>query len=395
MMIVCVYFPRFELVVAAGGPEALAGRAVAVAPLAGSRPVVGQVSGAAEASGVSEGMALGEALACCPTLVLVAGDPLKVAQAWEQTARALEGIGAGVELGGPGLAYFEAGGLEGLHGGNLDGVIAAARRAVGRSARIGAGPTRFCALAAAFETRSRRPRVIEEQAVRRYLAGQPVRLLSFRAQTTALVAPLERLGLRTLGALASLGSDAAADRFGEPGALARGLALGRDTPLRTRRVEDRLEESLELAESSSGEALERTLGVLVDRLLARPERRGRTIRAALLFARLVERGTWCERVVFRQALADRRRMRLALSLKLALLPAPAETLGLAVERFGPASGDQGTLLGGERTARQARLRDAVAQVRAVAGPNGALRALPVDPDSRVPERRFVFTPLSP
>jgi protein ImuB len=400
-MVVCVYLPRFELVIAAGGPEALAGNVLAIAPLPGGEARVGEVSGAAEAFGVTTGMALGEALARCPELRLVAADPLGVAQGWEAMARALEGIGAALELARPGLAYFEADGLRGLHGDD-QGVIAAARDAGrsslgGRSARVGAGPTRFCALAAALEVRSRRAGVVVDgDSARRYLASQPVDLLRFRAETGALVEPLKRLGVRTLGELDELGAaprDALADRFGEAGVLAHRLACGEDTPLRTRRVEDRLEESLELGESSSGPALERVLGVLVDRLLARGERRGRTLRAALLSARLVGGGTWHERVVFRQALSDARRMRLALSLRLALLPAPAEALRLAVERFGPPDGEQGELLESARTARLACLREAVSQVRTVAGPEAALRALCVDPDSRVPERRVVLTPF--
>jgi len=399
-MVVCVYLPRFELVIAAGGSEALAGKALAVAPLPGGEARVGEVSGAAEAFGVEPGMALGEALARCPELGLVAADPLGVAQAWERVARALEGIGAALELGRTGLAYFEADGLRGLHGGE-EGVIAAARGACrasfwGRSARVGAGPTRFCALAAALEVRSRRAVVVDGRSARRYLASQPIDLLRFRAETGALVEPLRRLGVRTLGELNELGGaprDALADRFGEAGVLAHRLAGGEDTPLCTRSVEDRLEESLELGEASSGPALERVLGVLVDRLLARPERRGRTLRATLLSARLVEGGTWHERVVFRQALSDAERMRLALSLRMALLPAPADALRLAVDRFGPPDGEQGALLESARTARLACLREAVGQVRAVAGPEAALRALCVDPDSRVPERRVMLTPF--
>jgi protein ImuB len=440
-MVVCVYLPRFELVIAAGGPEALAGRALAIAPLPGAEARVGEASGAAEAFGVQAGMALGEALARCPELGLVAGDPLGVVRAWDAVARALEGIGAALELDRPGLAYFEADGLRGLHG-DYEGVIAAARRAirtagrasigVGRSARVGAGPTRFCALAAALEARTRRAVVVDGKRIRGYLSCQPVELLRFRAETAALVEPLRRLGVRTLGELrelapasrdasvprdasapcdasvprdasppcdasvprdASASRGALADRFGKAGVLAHRLACGEDTPLRTRRIEDRLEESLELGEPGSGPALERVLGVLVDRLLARPERRGRTFRAALLSARLVEGGTWHERVVFRQALSDARRMRLALSLRMVLLPAPAEALRLAVERFGPPDGEQGTLLESASTVRLACLREAVKQVRTVAGPEAALRALCVDPDSRVPERRVVFTPF--
>lgn len=171
------------------------------------------------------------------------------------------------------------------------------------------------------------------------------------------------------------------------------MARGEDDPLRTRLSEEHLEESLELWEAGSGLALERVLGVLVDRLLARPERRGRTLRALTLSAQLVEGGTWHERVVLREALSDPRRLRLALAPRLAL-PAPAAALHLAVERFGSPDGAQSTLLESGRGLQRARLREAVAQVRVAAGPEAALRALCIDPDSRVPERRVVLTPFT-
>ncbi|HEY3828564.1 MAG TPA: DNA polymerase Y family protein [Solirubrobacteraceae bacterium] len=398
-MIVCVYLPRFELSVAAGGPQPLVGEALAIAPELGGTARVGEVSGAAEALGVVPGMALGEALARCPQLRLVPGDPLGVAETWERAARALEGVGAALELARPGLAYFEVDGLRGLHGGD-EGAIAAARRALERPARIGAGPTRFCALAAALRVRSRAAVVVEGDGARarRYLASGSVELLGYRARTAALVEPLSRLGVRTLGELAALGGDALADRFGAPGELAWSLACGHDTPLRTRAAQERLGESLELWEASSGQALERVLEALVERLLARPERRGRTLRALTLSARLVEGGTWRERVVLREALSDARRMRLALIPRLGLLPAPAAALRLEAERFGPPEGEQGTLALADpsagRAARRARLREAVSQVRAAAGPGAALHALCVDPDSRVPERRVVLSPFS-
>ncbi len=399
-MIVCVYLPRFELAVAGAGGrsklarQTLAGRALAVEPLPGTEQRVGEVSGAAEACGVTRGMALGEALARCPELVLVPGDPVRVAETWEHALCALESIGAEVEPAGPGLAYFEADGLRGLHG-TRAATIAAARRALARPARIGAGPTRFCALAAALAVRSRRPLVLEGKEARRWLAARPVSLLGFREQTAVLVEPLSRLGVRTLGELAKIGRAALADRFGEPGALAHRLACGEDTPLRVRRLEERLEESMEVGDASSGEALKRVMGVLVGRLLARVERRGRTLRAVTLSARLLAGGGWRERVVFRQALADPERIWLALSLRLLLLPAPAATLGLAVERFGPPASEQGGLLAEDRAraVRAGRLREAIAQTRAVAGRDAALRAVCVDPDSRVPERRVVLAPI--
>ena len=239
---------------------------------------------------------------------------------------------------------------------------------------------------------------------RRYLARRSVTLLGYRARTASLVEPLSRLGVRTLGELAALGGDAVADRFGAPGTLARRLARGYDTPLRTRCGEERLQETLELWDACSGPALERVLEVLVDRLLACPQRRGRTLRTLTLSARLVEGGTWRERVVLREALSDPRRMGLALGPRLRLLPAPARALRLVAEGFGPPEGAQGTLSGGAcwpisdrspgaRAARRARLREAVGQLRAGVGPEAALRVLCVEADSRVPERRVIFTPF--
>ncbi len=391
-MVVCVYLPRFELVVAAGSSQALAGRALAVAPLAGVEQRVGEVSGAAEACGVSRGMTLGEALARCPELVLLPGDPVLVSDAWEKALAALESIGAAVEPARPGLAYFETSGLRGLHGSDA-ATIAAAREALARPARIGAAPTRFCALACALAARSRRPLVLEGREARRWLSGRGIALLSFRAETEGLVLVLSRLGLRTLGDVERLGRPALSDRFGAPGAMAHRLACGEDSRLAPRRVEERLEETMEVGDASSGTALKRVLSVLVDRLLARSERRGRTLRSVTLSAQLLGGGGWRERVVFRQALSDRERIWLALSLRLALLPAPASGLRLSVERFGPPSSEQGALLEDERIHRAGRLREAVAQTRVVAGRDAALRAVFVDPDSRVPERRVVLTPI--
>jgi protein ImuB len=293
-MVVCVHLPRFELIVAAersegalGGravtEQMLAGRALAVAPVLGTEQRVGEVSGAAEAYGVARGMGLGEALARCPDLLLVPGDPVGVSETWERAMCAIESIGGAVEpaghtarSAGSGLAYFETDGLRGLHGTDA-ATITAARRAVrsaiGRSVHVGAGPTRFCAMAAALAGRSRRPLVVDEhdgglRAARRWLAGQPVGLLGYREETESLPASLDRLGVRTLGELARLGRASLADRFGAAGVLAHRLACVEDTRLRVRPASEPLEEAMGVGDASSGPALERVLGVLVDRLLA-------------------------------------------------------------------------------------------------------------------------------
>src|SRR3954453_14941767 len=361
-MIVCVLLPRFELSVAAGGRAGLVGERVrgpvALAPEPGREPLIGEASAAAEAQGVKAGLRLGEALARCPTLRLVAPDPAGVADEWDRMLAALEGIGAEVESERPGVACFDASGLLNLHGG-LDGVLTVTRRALrGAPARLGVAPSRFAAIAAASKARPRKAEVTpggpfgfrrslsgrrlagggpggdssggarrSREALAAYLAPLPIALLGSRTETAALPEPLERFGIRTLGELAALPRAALGDRFGAAGPLARDLARGRDTPLVPRRAAERLEEALELPESGSGTQLEHALGLLIDRLVARRERRGRTFRSVALSASLVEGGTWRLRMTFREAHADPRRMRLPLPPRPPRLPGAAPGAG--------------------------------------------------------------------
>jgi nucleotidyltransferase/DNA polymerase involved in DNA repair len=394
-IVVCVLLPRFQLTVAAGDRAELLQTPAALAPAPGGVQVVGEVSLPAEAFGVHPGMRLGEALARCPRLTLVPPDPVGAADTWERLLVRLESIGAAVEPERPGLACFDARGLLRLYGG-IDQVLAAARRALRAPARYGVAPSRFAAVAAATRARARRPMVVAggHDQSRDFLATMPVALLRARPALTELPEALERLGIGTLGELAALPPTALADRFGAAGLLAHELASGGDGALRPRPASELVRESLELPEAGSGLQLDRALGLLIDRVLARRERRGRTLRAVVISAVLVEHGgTWREQVVFREALADPVRMRLALTPRLALIPAPAEELRLAIERFGPPAGDQRGLLEDPAEARRARLREAIRQTRAAAGSDAALRVLEVDPASRFPERRAVLAPF--
>jgi protein ImuB len=375
---------------------------VALAPEPGGAQQIGEVSLSAEAFGIHPGMRLGEALARCPRLTLVPPDPAGVADLWERLLVRLESVGAAVEPERPGLVCFDARGLLALHGG-LDGVLRATREALRIPARYGVAPSRFAAVAAATRARSRRPEIVGgggrttdsgRELARAYLASLPVALLRARPALAHLPEALERLGVKTLGELAALPVAALADRFGREGLLAHELACGGDSELSPRPAGEFLREALELPEAASGIQLERGLGLLIDRLLARRERRGRTLRAVVISAVLVEQGgTWRQQVVFREALADAVRMRLALAPRLALMPAPAELLRLSVERFGPLASDQRALLEDPAAARAARLREAIRQARVAAGPEAALRVLEVDPDSRFPERRAVLAPF--
>jgi protein ImuB len=423
IMVVCVLYPRFELLAALGDRRALLSEPAALAPEAGRESVVGEVSAPAEAFGVVRGMRLGEAMSRCPGLRLVPPDPEVVRSLWNTVLDRLEAIGAQVESDRAGAAYFESGGLRGLHGGDLTGVLAAARRTLGPGARFGAAPCRFAAHAAALQVRPRGRRlaqapgsagraarglaqapgsagraarysqVVEERAQRDFLAPLPVSLLRTRFELEALPELFEQLGIRTLGEVAALSARAVAERFGHPGLLALDLARGRDTPLEPRRPPEPVTERLDLPEAASGQQLERALELLLARVLARRERRGRALRAIAVSARFVAGGTWRIVITLRNASADPERIQLAVAPKLAELPAPAESLALEVEAFGPPAHDQGRLLDEAAAIRRARLGEAVRQARQAAGSEAALKILEVDSGSRVPERRAVLAPF--
>ena len=89
----------------------------ALAPEAGEEPLLGPVTAAAEAAGVKPGMRLGEALATCPSLVLVDRDPAAVEREWEGVLRRLEDAGFAVEPVEQGAVVFETRGVERLYGG--------------------------------------------------------------------------------------------------------------------------------------------------------------------------------------------------------------------------------------------------------------------------------------
>ena len=203
---------------------------------------------------------------------------------------------------------------------------------------------------------------------------------------------LERLGIDTLGRLAELDRDAIADRFGRVGLRARALARGKDTPLCPRPVREALAVELELPDAVLGPQLERALELLIARLLAHPERRGRAVRALRLSARLAAGGGWRREVALRRAGTDRARIADALRPQLQLLPAPAAVLRLQAIGLGSAGGDQLSISEPEDDRRR-RISEAVRQTRAAAGSEAVLQVLEVDPDSRVPERRAVLMPF--
>src|SRR5258707_8707633 len=115
-MIAAIVIPAFDLRAALRLRPSLQAKPAALAPLPGTEPLIGSVTGPAEAKGVRPGMRLGEALATCPELELVEQDPATAEQAWEEILRRLEDAGFAGEPARPGTGFFDSKGGERLYG---------------------------------------------------------------------------------------------------------------------------------------------------------------------------------------------------------------------------------------------------------------------------------------
>ena len=296
--------------------------------------------------------------------------------------RALEGMGAAVESEQPGEAFFMVDGLRGLYGGSPAGVLAAAERAVGAGWWIAAGRTRFAAYRAAAGWQ--RPAPV---AALRTRLGVPKR------EAEELIDALARLGIETLKSFSRLSPDQVADRFGPLGLRALRLCRGEEGPLRPRVPHEELAERIELPEGTAGSQLDRALELLVDRLLAAPQRKGRTLLGLRLGALLAGGGSWSVEQGLGRPSASPRVLRNVLVPRLEELPGPATALRLRAVGLGPPARDQLELSVGGSEPRRRRLGAAVREVRAAQGAEALLRILPVDLSSRVPERWAMLTPF--
>jgi protein ImuB len=391
-MTACVVIPGFELRAALRKQPGLALQPAALGPPDGAEPLIGSVTAAAEAAGVRPGMRLGEALAMCPSLVLVEPDPAAAEQAWEEILLHLEDAGFAVDPAEPGCVYFETRGVERLYGG-LGKALERALAAVGSTwdPRAGAAERRFTALAAANVARPGQALVVSDEVARDFLAPLSLDLLPLAEHEQQ---ELRELGIRRLGELARLPAPAVAERLGPEGRQAWQLARGgRRARVRGRRPPAEIVEALEFPEAVGNElTLRRALATLVDRVLARPERQDRFVRKVALAARLVGGASWRRTLTLREPSAERELIRLALGPRLTEVPAPVVELRLELVELSAEAGRQLELVEPSGAETRARLREGLRQVRASTGGGSVCTVVEVAPWSRIPETRALFVP---
>ncbi|MEX0856220.1 MAG: DNA polymerase Y family protein [Gemmatimonadota bacterium] len=409
---VCLWLPTFELrLELVRTPELDTTSVALLSPgSSGGRGEIQQLSERAAEAGVRPGMRVSQAISLCPSLTLLEPDPAHYAAATNDILEVLEGVSPVVQSTDPGIFHVGVDGLERLYGSaqaQVDRILHALLEVLPRplvaAVRVGRAPGCFGARVAAAAARPGVPVLVEEEELASFLAPCPISVLPVPEE---MLAQLERLDITTMGELGALPLPALLRHFGPPGrealALARGERVDAVSPLhRPRPIRVSLDFPTPVGDR---ETLHRGIERLLERGLARPERKDRSVRGIRVGGVLEGGGSWEVSVTLREPSAKRETLAFPLRQRTLLSPPPRAIETLFVELF-----DFGTpilqndLFGrqeeGGRTAWEASLatgrisqalKEAVRELTLKLGHTPLYRVVEVDPWSRIPERRHAL-----
>jgi nucleotidyltransferase/DNA polymerase involved in DNA repair len=412
----CLWLPTFELrLELVRFPELDSTSVALLAPGESSRREIWQVSDRAHEAGVRPGMLVSQAVGLCSSITLLEPDPTHYDAAMDAVLESLEELSPVVEAAGRGRIFIGTDGLDRLFGSPHRQVD----RALGllltvlppplvAATRVGMAPGKFGAWVAAVSAIPPVPEIVSPSDLPGFLASRPVTALPV---DNLMIQRLQRLNIETLGDLSRLPETALTTQFGSQGREALAWATGRrQDPVRPRHRPRPIRVSLDFPDPvGQADVLHGAMDRLIERALARPARRGRSILGIRVGARLEGGGSWVGEVVLKQPTARRDVIRRPLRSRMALSPPPRAVEGLSLEffEFGPPTA-QATLFDrkedGGRDCRSldmeggvvpGRLREAVRELKLRLGYSPLYRVVEVDPWSRIPERRHALLSFEP
>jgi protein ImuB len=226
-----LWFPDWP--VTALAREGAVDPAVPVAVL--ERNEVVACSPSARAEGVRRGLRRRDAQARCPSLTIVAADPVRDHRVFAPLVARIEEHAPGVQILRAGLCALKARGPARYYGGETEAarMLVRSMRELGvETVRAGVADGPFTAEQAARAGASDGDPVfvVPSGGAAGFLAPLPVGLLEDSALGGAdLVGLLARLGVQTLGEFAALEADRVRERFGDRGLRLHALAAGQDS----------------------------------------------------------------------------------------------------------------------------------------------------------------------
>lgn len=412
----CLWLPTFELrLELVRTPELDSASVALLSPGESTRRTIWQVSERAHAAGVRPGQLVSQAVSLCTSLTLLEPDPAHYDAAVDTMLEVLTELTPIVEPAGRGRVFLGMDGLGRLFG-SPPRIVDRALHTLFRvfpsplvaATRAGMAPGKFGAWVAAASARSGHPVIVPEDRLAAFFATCPVAALPV---DPLVIQRLERLGVATLGELRRFPESALIAQFGEDGkdALAWSTARRIDVVRPWHRPRP-IRASLDFPQPVGTTAtLHGALDRLVERTLARPARRGRSVTGVRMGAHLEGGGSWFVETVLREPTSVRERIAAPLRAKMAIAPPPkaVETLLLELTDFGAPSAQTALFdrkTEGGRTSDSlafsndevpALLRDAVRELKLRLGHSPLYRVVEVDPWSRIPERRHALLSYDP
>ena len=348
-------------------------------------------------------MTVSQAIGLCPTLRLIEPDPVHYDEQFAYLLSALTEVSPVVEAAELGLAYAGVDGLQGIYG-SAGKIIEALRQAVRPSdrqtVRMGWGVGKFTAWVAASRAKPSEAVVVPLGEERNYLAPQPIAVLPLDTDTHRR---LRRLGIHTLGALATLPEAAVTAQFGAVGRRLWQLAAGRVVePVQGRVEPEPIAAALSFfSPVGERELLAHALDQLIARALKHPRRIGWRVHALRVRAELEGGGSWLTAHLFKEPTADAGRIAAPLKTRLEQSPPVGGVERLVLEFTGFAPGTTELQLfardaqAAARAGQQRALRSAAREIRMRVQRAVLYHIIEVQPWSRLPERRYALIDYEP
>ena len=397
MLVVCLRIPHFALRVATLDRPEYDGGTLVLGEQQASRTLIIDVTAAARSKGVRPGISVREALALCPEAIVLLPNPAAETRTASDILARLQTMSPLVEpdAAESGCWYVDLTGLER----HYDSPTHAARRFLQTipgvfRPRAGVAPGKFAARVAAGMSEPGAVKSISPASVRNFLSTAAITWLPLPADT---LHQLQRLGLETLGDLASLPAAKVAARFGPTGRTAWDLARGIDPrPVVSPPHTETFSETLEMPTPAvSREMLLTGLRQLITRMFSQPELRGKQVRELLLSA-IIERGkSWERHLVLKEPYGAAHLVEaIALRLQAVEFPGPIESITLELRGIVREISWQETLPQ-FRPRHDPPLTAAIQQLKHRYGNSPLYRIVEVEPWSRIPERRHALITYDP
>jgi DNA polymerase-4/protein ImuB len=395
MPVAALIIPHFALRMSLLDQPELDGLPLILTSPPNSRTVVADCTPEAARQGVRPGMLLREVTALCPDAVFIEPNPVREATVFDEILRALETFSPSIEAGPPGCCYVDLHGLQ-RHDASPEAAAVRLLQLIPSVLRPRAGiaPGKFTALCAARCSQPGNTLLVAPGVVKPFLADLPVAWLPVDPKT---ITRMERLGLRTMGEVATLPVTAMQARFGKEGRRAWELSSGHDdlTVVPLQRPESVIEAITLPAPSTSREMLLLGIKQLVQRAFGRPELRHRNVRQAQLHVLIEENRSWEKSLSFREpAGAERIIEIIAHRLHDLQLQGTAERIVLHLIGLVPETTRQ-QLLPLLTPKRTAPIAQSIRQLKQRYGDSPLYRVVEIEPWSRIPERRYALINFDP